>query len=257
LAAPLPTVFFQGLSSVGADNLNTFIQTAVNVAQARQVIGLSNMVLNVQGTTSPNDGGQGFFWYNSTVVATDDNGVTTIVPTGVSQGAWIRLSLSGITANSVTNADLATAPAYTLKGNNSSSAANVSDLTVAQITTLLSGTTAGTLAAGNDSRFTAIGQTVVSTATYTMSLANQATELYFTYAGAVAVSLPLLAWTPSALVVIRVATGCTVTLTPGSGMSIVFVTSGATGARTITGPALCTLSFATASVANIGAGGVS
>lgn len=42
------------------------------------------------GNVAPNDGGQGFFVWNSTVIATDDNGLTAIVPYGASQGAWLR-----------------------------------------------------------------------------------------------------------------------------------------------------------------------
>lgn len=257
MTQPLPTTFIQGVSSVTADNLNTFVQTVLNVAQARSFVGVANMVLSLQGTTYPNDGGQGFFWYNSNLTASDDNGVTTIVPAGVTQGAWIRLTISGVSANSITNANLAQAPADTLKGNNTGVTANVADLTVAQVATLLGGTTAGTLALGNDSRFTAIGQTVVSGNTYNLSLANQATELYFTFSGTCAVSMPALSWVPSALIVLRVAGGTTVTLTPGTGMSLVWVPTGSSGARTITGPGLATLTFGSSSTANIGAGGIS
>jgi hypothetical protein len=64
---------------------------------------------------------------------------------------WERV-LGATPNNSVTNAILAQMPADTLKGNNTGSTANASDLTVAQVTTLLEGTTANTLTVGNDSR---------------------------------------------------------------------------------------------------------
>jgi hypothetical protein len=60
-----------------------------------------------------------------------------------------------IAAGVVTNAMLVNAPANTMKGNNTSGSAAVVDLTVSQIATLLKGQVAGTLAAGDDSRFTA------------------------------------------------------------------------------------------------------
>jgi hypothetical protein len=257
VTVPVPTTYVQGVSAVTADNLNTFVQTAENVSQARSFVGIGNMVLSLQGTVYPNDGGQGFFWYNSTSTATDDNGVTTIVPLGVSIGAWIRLNLSSVALNSITNADLAQVPADTLKGNNTGVTANVNDLTVAQVTTLLGGQTSGTLATGNDSRFTYIGQTVISTSSYNLNLANQGTELYFTAAGTTTVTIPALAWTPSALIVLRVATGTTVSLVPGTGMNLLWIPTATTGTRTLTGPALATLSFATSTLANIGAGGIS
>ena len=49
------------------------------------------MVCIVQGSAAPNDGGQGTYFYNSASTATD-NGTTIIVPTGNTQGAWVRLT---------------------------------------------------------------------------------------------------------------------------------------------------------------------
>src|ERR1700761_2821378 len=64
------------------------------------------------------------------ITVTDSSGIqirTTdnITPTGT------------VGANSVTNADLAQAPAFTLKGNNTAATANEQDLTVTQVKTLL------------------------------------------------------------------------------------------------------------------------
>lgn len=89
MAAPAPTVFTQGLAAVTGDNLNTFVQGCVNYAQLRSFIGLSGMQALVQGAVSPGDGGQGIFYWNSSIVTTDNNS-TIIVPTGLSQGAWLR-----------------------------------------------------------------------------------------------------------------------------------------------------------------------
>jgi hypothetical protein len=91
MTAPTPTVFIGGLGTVTADNLNTFPQICVNYAQMRTFSGLSNMVVLALGTTSPDDGGQGYFYWNSTSVATDNNS-TVIVPFGNTVGAWLLLS---------------------------------------------------------------------------------------------------------------------------------------------------------------------
>lgn len=91
MTAPANYTWAQGQGSVSADNLNTFVQTVVNIAALRNFVGLNNMVCIVQGSVAPNDGGQGTYFYNSSSAATD-NGTTIIVPTGNSQGAWIRLT---------------------------------------------------------------------------------------------------------------------------------------------------------------------
>jgi hypothetical protein len=49
------------------------------------------MQIALEGTSVPGDGGQGTFYWNATSSATDDNGVTTVAPTGVTSGRWIRL----------------------------------------------------------------------------------------------------------------------------------------------------------------------
>jgi hypothetical protein len=91
MTAPTPTVSQQGIGVVPADLLNTFVQICVNYAQMRTFPGLTNMVILALGTYAPNDGGQGHFYWNATSVAADNNS-TIIVPTGVTQGAWIRLT---------------------------------------------------------------------------------------------------------------------------------------------------------------------
>jgi hypothetical protein len=91
MAAPTPTVSQQGLGVVPADLLNTFVQICANYAQMRTFPGLSNMGVIALGQYIANDGGQGTFYWNPTSVAPDNNS-TVIVPTGVTQGAWIRLT---------------------------------------------------------------------------------------------------------------------------------------------------------------------
>ena len=91
MSNPSNYVLAQGQGAVSADNLNTFVQTAVNIAALRGFSGLSSMVCIVQGSISPNDGGQGTYYFNSASTATD-NGTTIIVPTGATQGAWVRLT---------------------------------------------------------------------------------------------------------------------------------------------------------------------
>lgn len=93
MVAPAPTAFVQGQGSVGADNLNTFLQSCLSVAQLRTVIGVPGNSIEIYGTVTPNDGGQGFFYWNATGIAADDNGVTTVVPTGVTLGCWTRILL--------------------------------------------------------------------------------------------------------------------------------------------------------------------
>jgi hypothetical protein len=91
VAAPLPTVNIQGIGAVGADQLNTYVQTVINFAQLRTFTGLTNMLAAVQGGSAPGDGLGGFFWYNAASTASD-NGTSIIVPSGAVQGAWLKLS---------------------------------------------------------------------------------------------------------------------------------------------------------------------
>ena len=257
MTAPLPAVFVQGLGSATADNLNTYCQTVVNVAQARSFPALSNMLLFVQGTTTPNDGGQGMFWWNSTSTAADDSGVTTIVPPGATgSGAWNRITLSSILTNSVPLTALAQIGANTILGNNTSGTGNVTALTESQIVAMLVGTSANTLAAGNDSRFLYVGQNTTGT-NYALSATDQGKELKVTASG-VTITLTASVFSPSGTVRI---TGLgptgTVTLAPGSGASLTWLPSGTTGNRTLTFPFDVLVTADTATSYRVGAGGIS
>jgi hypothetical protein len=92
VTAPQLTQYVQGQGVVGADGLNTFEQTCDSVPQLRAFSGVQGMQVSIRGTSAPGDGGQGpFFWNLTAQNPTDDNGNTTIVPPGSTQGCWTRL----------------------------------------------------------------------------------------------------------------------------------------------------------------------
>ena len=91
MANPAPANFNNGVGAVSGDNLNTFVQTAVNLAQLRSFTALTNMAALVLGATAPNDGGQAFYYYTSSGSYVD-NGTTVIVPYGALAGAWLKLT---------------------------------------------------------------------------------------------------------------------------------------------------------------------
>ena len=92
MAAPALTAFQQGVGAANADNFNTWIQGGVLLAQLRLFQGAwSGQIVYLGGYASSGDGGQGFFWWNSTSTAAD-NGNSVIVPYGtVGYGAWLRI----------------------------------------------------------------------------------------------------------------------------------------------------------------------
>lgn len=91
MSAPALAQYVQGQGSVSADNLNTFEQTCDSIAQLSGFIGLPGIQVYVRGTVTPNDGGQGAFFWSATSPG-PGNGTTIIVPTGAAIGAWIRLA---------------------------------------------------------------------------------------------------------------------------------------------------------------------
>lgn len=94
MSAPDLTVFVTGGGAVTGDNLNTFVQSADTMAELRAFVGIQGIQVFVRGTAAPNDGGQGFFYWNVNGTAPDDNGVTTVVPYGSGSGEWTRLNNS-------------------------------------------------------------------------------------------------------------------------------------------------------------------
>lgn len=92
MTAPQLAVQQSGIGVVGADNYNTYAQTCDNVAQLRAFVGTQGVQVFVRGIGTPGDGGDGGFWWNAGATGAVDDGVNTIVPTGASSGAWLRLS---------------------------------------------------------------------------------------------------------------------------------------------------------------------
>jgi len=104
MSAPANAVYTSGTGAapVTADGFNTFCQFQINYSGLKGFTGLANMTVYMQGYTSPNDGGQGMFYW-STTTGTDDGGVTTIVPNGSTSGCWLRSApnlIIGVTTNS-------------------------------------------------------------------------------------------------------------------------------------------------------------
>ena len=104
MAVPTLSTYAQAGAPVSGDQLNTFGQTCDNVAQLRAFIGLTGIQVFMRGYVSPNDGGQGFFYWNAGGANPDDGGVTTIVPAGSSAGEWTRITgTGGSSSGTVTN----------------------------------------------------------------------------------------------------------------------------------------------------------
>jgi hypothetical protein len=89
---PNLTVSSNGIGVVPDALLNTFVQGSAVLANLRSFVGLSNMNVWMVGFETPNDGGQGVFYFNSSSTATDDGGVTIIQPNGLTTGRWLRQS---------------------------------------------------------------------------------------------------------------------------------------------------------------------
>ena len=110
-----------------------------------------------------------------------NTGDQVIVLTGDVFGSGAGTFAATISANSVTNAKHSTAPANTLKGNNTGSVANITDLTTAQVKTLLaiantdvSGLgTASTLASDTDGTLSANSDTRIATQKAVKTYADQ------------------------------------------------------------------------------------
>jgi hypothetical protein len=87
-----PTVSYDGIGVISAGQLNAYMLGALNTAVMRTIVGQPGMTVYLQGTNVPNDGGQGWFYWNYASIAADNNS-TIIVPNGVVQGAWIRQAI--------------------------------------------------------------------------------------------------------------------------------------------------------------------
>jgi hypothetical protein len=91
MTIPAPAIQIQGQGVVSADNLNSYVTGGgLLLANLRAFSGLTGMTVFMSGYTGQNDGGQGMFgWVLGT--GADDNGVSTIVPTGNTAGYWSRI----------------------------------------------------------------------------------------------------------------------------------------------------------------------
>lgn len=87
-----------GAAAITADGFNTYVQTVATVSTLRGFTGVSGMEIELQGYSSPNDGGQGQFYWNTTT-GTDDGGVTTVVPNGSTSGCWSRLGKNFVSSS--------------------------------------------------------------------------------------------------------------------------------------------------------------
>ena len=90
MTAPALTQYVTGSGSVTGDMLNSFEQTCDTFSQLRAFVGTTGMQVFARGTSAPNDGGQGAFYWSSNAVGPDDN-FTVIIPPGAASGGWIRL----------------------------------------------------------------------------------------------------------------------------------------------------------------------
>ncbi|WP_413582543.1 beta strand repeat-containing protein [Bdellovibrio sp. HCB288] len=90
------------------------------------------------------------YWNGSAAIAVGSTGAAITALTGDVTGTGPGSTATTIANSAVTNAKMANMPSYTLKGNNTGSAAAPSDVTIAS----LQGTGSNQFAAGNDSRIT-------------------------------------------------------------------------------------------------------
>ncbi|WP_413557986.1 beta strand repeat-containing protein [Bdellovibrio sp. HCB209] len=148
-----------GGTMAGAIDMNT--NNITNIGYMTMSSGRSLHVSNNTSDPSLVAADKGKIWFNSTSNELKYWNGTTAIAVGSSGSAITALtgdvtgtgpgSTATIIANSaVTNAKMANMPSYTLKGNNSGSAAAPSDVTISS----LQGTGANQFAAGNDARIT-------------------------------------------------------------------------------------------------------
>ena len=89
-APPAPAVYANGVGSVTDANLNSFVQGAMLASDLRAFVGLTDMTVMLVGITTPDDGGQGIFYWSPNSTAPDDNN-NVIAPNGQTMGRWLRL----------------------------------------------------------------------------------------------------------------------------------------------------------------------
>jgi hypothetical protein len=90
MTAPALTVFVTGSGAVTGDNLNTFVSSCDTYAQLRAFVGTSGVQVFTRGSAAPNDGGQGFWYWDSSAIGPDNN-ITIIIPPAAASGGWVRI----------------------------------------------------------------------------------------------------------------------------------------------------------------------
>lgn len=91
MSVPSLAVQVNGLNAVSADNCNTYQQTCNIASDLRAFIGVSGVQVYMRGQSSIADGYQGIFYWNTSGVSADDNGLTCVTPSGSGSGQWTRL----------------------------------------------------------------------------------------------------------------------------------------------------------------------
>lgn len=115
MTGPILTNYQNGVGNISGPQANSFVQNAQNVAQLRAFVGVTPLVVFLEGYVTPGDNGQGnFYWNASAVNPVDDGGVTTIVPPAAASGCWSRISVLGtistLTPGSYTNTNITVSP---------------------------------------------------------------------------------------------------------------------------------------------------
>ena len=91
MSAPALTVYLQGLTTISADQANTFMQNGNTASDLRSFVGTTGMYVFIAGTDAVDDGNAGFFGWVSIAPGPDDD-LNIIIPGG-SGGAWVRITL--------------------------------------------------------------------------------------------------------------------------------------------------------------------
>lgn len=134
-----------GGSSGTASSILDQITTAVGSLLVRGTSQWSGIAPGASGRVLTSQGAGSLPIWSAAGTGTVSNVATG---TGLTGGPITTTGTIAVSGNGITNALLAQMPANTIKGNNTSSAANAADLTVSQTKTLLGVTTVGTAAVG-------------------------------------------------------------------------------------------------------------
>lgn len=101
MTAPALNAYANGKGQVSSDNLNTFMQTCNIASDLRGFAGTLGIEVYMRGFTAIGDGGQGLFYWNTGNTTPDDGGITTIVPSSSTSGAWNRINSVSVNTYSI------------------------------------------------------------------------------------------------------------------------------------------------------------